>query len=258
MKNVLIFSLWLLLSAAATADSIRKIDLQHRDASATQSLLLPLFEGDISMVVDGNSLLVRGNSADLQALADMVTRLDQPKPSLRVSLYRGVDPFGGDIDQTQRRTSSTHLHRDNVQDQWIMEEGTTLTIRDNVRVIDTVEQRLVEQNTQESQSFLTAESSKSKLETNQHEIKLTLSDNQQSVRLALKTQLANRKVNDANNHSESTEVESRRVIPTNQWVRLFYRQAQANHFTPEKNSSATTALNFDNEQALWIWVEALR
>lgn len=262
MKKLLIFSLLFCFSGSLIADSIRKIDLQYRDALATKNLLSALFEGDISMVVDGNSLLVRGATADLQALATMVKRLDKPQQSLRVSLYRGVDPYRGDTDQTARRTATTHSHQDNIFDQWIMEDGTMLLIRDNVRIVDRQAHFFVENNGNSGKALLKAEAATQKIEKKQHKIQLTLTDNQQSVRLALKTQLANRSATqlsgDINRDIVSTEVESSRVIPTDQWVRLFYRQSQANTFTPENTATATTALNFDDEQALWIFVEPLR
>lgn len=261
MKTLFIYAVLLCVSALASADSIRKIDLQYRDALATKDLLVTLFKGDISMVVDANSLLVRGANADLQALATMVKRLDKPQQSLRVSLYRGVDPYRGDVDLNARRITTTHPHRDNVLDRWIMEDGTMLMIRDNVRVLDSDEQRVVEENANNGKALFTTKATRQRIESNEHKLRVTLTNDKQSVRLILHTQLANRaavaKTEDESRAIVSTDIESRRMIPTKQWVRLFYRQAQENTFSPERKTTVTTALNFDDEQALWIFVEPL-
>ena len=273
MKTLFVLVSLILLSNNAIADSIRKIDLQHRDASATQSLLLPLFEGDISMVVDGNSLLVRGASADLQALADMVKRLDQPQQSLRVSLYRGVDPYRGDVDSNKRQISTTRLHHGNVLDQWIMEDGTELVITDKLKKADSHEQLLVVSGDDNLKALLETKR-ETKVETkaetkaekkgetkaqhseqSENKVRLTLSNDKQSVRVEVKTVLASRATADNDNQDIiSTELASRRIITINQWERLFFRQNQAEPLDPKNNAMATTLNNFNDEQALWIRV----
>jgi len=75
MKKPLIFALLLCFSSTIVADSIKRINLIHRDAVATKSLLDDLFKGDVSMVVDGNGLLVRGETGDIQAIATMIKRI---------------------------------------------------------------------------------------------------------------------------------------------------------------------------------------
>jgi len=269
MKTLFVLASLILLSNNAIADSIRKIDLQHRDASAIQSLLLPLFEGDIPMVVDGNSLLVRGASADLQALADMVKRLDQPQQSLRVSLYRGVDPYRGDVDPNKRQISTTGLHYGNALDQWIMEDGTELVIIDKLRNADSHEQLLVVSGDDNLKALLETKR-ETKVETkaekkgeikaqhneqSENKVRLTLSNDKQSVRVEVKTVLASRATADnANQDIISTELASRRIITINQWERLFFRQNQAEPLDPKNNAMATTLNTFNDEQALWIRV----
>lgn len=257
MKKWLISSLLLFFSSIIAADTVKKIDLEYRDAVATQRLLETLFQGDVTIVIDGNSLLIRGENADIQALTAMIKRLDKPQKSLRVSLYRGVDPYRGDIDKHARRTATTYPHQDNVLDQWIMEDGTKVVFRDNSRVLNQEEQLLLETDGEQGKTLFTANSTRQGTQTKQQDITITLTNTQQSARLLVKTVLANRAATGNDGELLSTEIESRRIITTGEWTRLFYRQNQANTFTPDNKATATTELNFKDEQALWILVEPL-
>ena len=257
MNKLLIFGLLLGFYSAIAADAIKKVDLEYRDAETTRSLLQALFKDDIAIVVDGNSLLIRGQNSDIQALTTMIKRLDKPQKSLQVTLYRGVDPYQGDIDKHSRRTATTYPHQDNLLDQWLMEDGTTVVLRDNSRVLKQEEQLLLETDGDQSKALFSANSTSQETQTKQHELTITLTDTQQSARLRVKTLLANRAATGGDDELLSTEVERRRIIPTGEWTRLFYRQSQANTFTPENRSTATTALTFKDEQSLWILVEPL-
>jgi len=122
-------------------------------------------------------------------------------------------------------------------------------------VLDRSEQRLVETDGHRGNALLKAQSTTQRIEQNQHNIRLTLADDSTSVRLMVTTQLANRADNGEHGEIIASDVESRRMIATNQWVRLFYRQSQANNFTPESTVNNTTKINFDDEQSLWIRVQ---
>ena len=257
MKQLQLICFLLAFSTNIHAESLRRIDLQHRDAQSLAETLDALFEEDITIVVDANSLLVRGENADVQALVAMVQKMDKPQQAIRVSLYRGVDPYGGNSNEDNRRIKTTFAHSDNQLDQWIMDSGSTMLVRDNVRMLSQEKQLLLEADSQGQETFFKAESSEQSIQFKEHAITVTLVNAAQSARLAMKTEVVNRADSGADNELISTEIESRRVIPTGEWTRLFYRQNQANTFSPEKRVMATTALHFSDEQTLWIFIEPL-
>ena len=245
------------LSSSVLADAIRQIELQYRDAESTKALLDELFEDDVTIVVDSNYLLIRGATADVQAIAVMVERLDRPPTRLRVSLYRGVDPYRGDPNADSRKISTTHRNRDNIFDQWEMDNGTAFLMQDVHRIVEQTQQVVLSTDGVDKSTLLEANTTQTSREITEHNIRLTLTDDQQSVRVVVLTQLPNRADVGEGDELIRSQVESRRLLPTREWKRLFYRQNQANTFTPEKVKKATTELNFDDEQALWIYVEPL-
>lgn len=257
MKKHLILPFLLFFSSISIADVIQKIDLEYRDAATIHGLLETLFEGDIAIAVDGNSLLFRGEDADVKALLTMIKRLDKPQQSIRIGLYRGVDPYRGRVNENSHQTATTYPHQKNILEQWIMEDGAKMVVRENITVLEQQEQLLLKIGDQDEKSVLTANTRSEEERTKQHSIRITLTDKQQSARIVVKTQVANRAATGGGDELISTGVESRRMIPTGQWVRLFYRQNQANTFTPESRATASTDLNFKDEQALWIMVEPI-
>ncbi len=130
MRQYLLFSLFILISLSVMADSYRQIELKHRSAVSLQSRLSPLLGNDVAVVSEGNSLILRGPSAELNQLMSVIKKLDTPRQQLYVSIYRGVDP---EVSHGSHgvKTWSTDRRIINRLDEAIVEEEATLVITDS-------------------------------------------------------------------------------------------------------------------------------
>ncbi len=154
MRQYLLFSLFILMPMTVVADSYRHVELKHRNAVSLQSRLLPLLGDEVVVVPEGNGLLLRGPSADLNQLVAVIKKLDKPRQQLSVYIYRGVDP---ELDSSPHRNKTWSTNRDVVNrlDKAIVEEETTLVITDSELI--SIPQRIYQESYQrkytDGQSF---------------------------------------------------------------------------------------------------------
>lgn len=130
--GVLIFS-----TAATATNSYRQIELRYRSAAEIQQTLAPLIDDSLTIVADGNSLILKGPAAELNQLQATIRKMDKPRQQLQVAIYRGVDPsvLEGNADHTDKRYRdqawSTNAGSNNRVDTVNILEGSKLTINES-------------------------------------------------------------------------------------------------------------------------------
>jgi hypothetical protein len=139
MKYLALSVLVLAYAITAFADDYRLVVLQHRDALALQKQLDVLTGEDVTVGVDGNKLLLRGPSAELERLQALIKQMDKPQQQLAVLVYRGVDPGIATAPYSDQRWS-TNSGRSNRYDSATIRDGSTLRITDNELVVVPVEE----------------------------------------------------------------------------------------------------------------------
>lgn len=124
MRITLIFVL-MFFAVLVDADAIQSVELRHRDAAALEHSLQLLVKKDLTIVRDGNTLLLRGAPADVNAIIKLVKKLDQPGQTLQLEVYRGVDPHI----RTEKKvkTASTQLNK-NQRNRILTQEGETVVV----------------------------------------------------------------------------------------------------------------------------------
>ncbi len=119
----------------SAANSYRQIELKHRNAASVQQSLLPFADENTAIIAQGNSLILKGPTAEIKQLAAIVKKLDKPRKQLQVSIYRGIDPStelpGEAQNSHQDQRWSTRTGKDNRIDIVSIEEGSTLIINED-------------------------------------------------------------------------------------------------------------------------------
>jgi len=136
-KFVMIFVLVLCYSfqLVSAANSYRQIELKYRNAVSVQQSLLPFTDENTAIIAQGNSLILKGPTAEIKQLSVIVKKLDKPLKQLQVSIYRGIDPStelpGEAQNSHQDQRWSTRTGKDNRVDIVSIEEGSTLLINED-------------------------------------------------------------------------------------------------------------------------------
>ncbi|MGH1484826.1 MAG: secretin N-terminal domain-containing protein [Cellvibrionaceae bacterium] len=157
MKALLLaWSLCILTSLYANsvvADSYRQIELKHRDATSLAARLDGLKGERLSIVTEGNTLLLRGPSAEINQLVRIIKQLDKPRQQLKVSVYRGDTPNLEGKSRDKKGVTkkwSTYKEPSNSLDTAIIDDGSTLLITDRRLLVLPVDYRYQLGNTTES------------------------------------------------------------------------------------------------------------
>jgi len=82
--------LWLLPLAAGAASVLKTIPLKNRMADEVAAIIRPLAP-DVAVVASGGEILLRGEEAQVNDLAQAVARLDVAQKRLRISVRQGGD-----------------------------------------------------------------------------------------------------------------------------------------------------------------------
>lgn len=116
--------------AYSHADAYRQIELRHRPAASLQQSLAPLMSDKVAIVVEANSLILRGPVDQLNQLSAIIKKLDKPQQQIAVSIFRGIDPSkqGMQEDRFEDKKWSTNNGKQNRLDQVVINEGETLII----------------------------------------------------------------------------------------------------------------------------------
>jgi hypothetical protein len=130
MKKLICCAAFLFLSINIFADSYRQITLQNRSAASLEARLSSISGDDVSIVADGNKLILRGPQADLKQLAAIIQKLDKPLSHLKVTIYRGDKLLLGN-DKSKNQSWSTNKEAENRLDTTIVEENSALFITQN-------------------------------------------------------------------------------------------------------------------------------
>jgi len=126
---------------ADTSSTYRQIELRHRSAFSLQQTLAPLTDGDVVILAEGNSLILKGPAAGLNNLVSIIKKLDKPRQQLQVSIYRGIDPSILNInDKVKDQRWSTNTGKQNRVDIVNIEEGSLLIINDSELISVPVEE----------------------------------------------------------------------------------------------------------------------
>lgn len=126
----LLLPLWISPSLAYSADSYQRVDLKHRNAAVLQQTLAPLLGEAVAISAEGSALLIRAPQAEIKSILSLVRSMDRPQRSLKVFIYRGIDPSALEASSGAPFTDqrwSTQVSRNRV-DRLTMLEGSTLVI----------------------------------------------------------------------------------------------------------------------------------